>query len=163
MFDYNVMSKEDADKARFSLMPKGKYPAVISRVEASISKSGNHMLVIDASVYDANGLPTDVRDYLVMMNSMMWKFINCCEAAGLLKEYEDKTFKPEMLLNKNVIVDIDIDQGKEIPHDKLNGKPEGSKYPSKNVIANYHVSDEASKVPAKNWTEDVPFSDDIPF
>lgn len=163
MFDYQVMSKDDAEKARFSLLTKGKYHGVISAVEPKISNSGNHMLVINVSVYDSTGLPTDIRDYLVMMNSMMWKFIHCCEATGLLKEYEDKTFKPEMLLMKNVIVDIDVDQGKEIPQDKLNGKAPGSKYPSKNVIVNYSSPEEASKATDKPWVEDVPLSDDIPF
>lgn len=137
MFDYQVMTEQEALQARFSLLKDGAYDATINSCEFRVSNNGNPMFDIKLDVYDENGRPCVVRDFWLFTPQMMWKAIHGSESAGLLKEYEEKKLKPEILVGKNVRVNIETQQGSLIPHDKLNGKPEGSRYPDKNVVSDY--------------------------
>lgn len=160
MFSYDVMTEEEAMRERFQLLEDGEYNAVITRAEARIStNSGNPMIEVDLDVYDKNGRSHIVRDFLVFTRSMTWKVIHCTNAIGLQKEFESKQLKPEMLLNKNVRVMVSVQTGGLIPTDKLKGKPEGSKYPDKNVIQDYVGQTELSLVEK----EEPVFDDSVPF
>ena len=159
MFNYEVMSKQDAENNRFQLMEKGQYQAVFIKQTFKQSASGNPMLEVDLEVYDNNGIPHAIRDFLVFSKNMMWKVIHAAESIGKLEEYEKGTFGDVCLVGLSTIVDIDIQAGKPIPSEKLNGKPEGSLYPTRNVINDYIAGN-------KNITKDASkeaFNDDIPF
>jgi len=160
MFSYDVMTEEEAMRERFQLLEDGEYNAVITRAEARIStNSGNPMIEVDLDVYDKNGRAHVVRDFLVFTRSMTWKVIHCTNAVGLQKEFESKQLQPEMLVNKNVRVMVSVQAGGLIPTDRLKGKPEGSKYPDKNVIQDYVGQTELSLV-----EKEEPFFDDsVPF
>ena len=165
-FIYEPMSEEAAINARFKLMDEGSYKGVIEHVESKQSQKGNPMLVVTLRVWNADGLPSELTDYIVSMPSMIWKLRHLCESAGLLKEFEEKKFQPDMLLGKNVMVMIKTQPGKEIPYDKLNGKEPGAKYPAKNVIDDYITLRENSSNGMKPLPEEKALFDndtDLPF
>lgn len=162
MFNYNPMSKEAAEKERFSLIDDGDYPAVIKSATAKISSSNNPMIEVDLDVYDIQGKPHSVRDFLVFSSKMMWKVIHCADGLGLTKEYEEQRFHPSMLPGKNIRVRIKTQKGAQIPSDKLKGKPEGSVYPDKNVVEDYLLSDPNS-VEVLTPQNSFDTQSDIPF
>ena len=161
MFDYEVMSEQDALQERYQLLKEGMYVAVIRKSEDKISMSGNPMMDMILDVYDEHGKSHEVRDFLVFTKKTMWKVIHCADSAGMLDEYNDKKFCSETITGRNVKVKIIIEKGNVIPDEKLNGKPFGSRYPDKNKVDDY-----LTKIEPVNLMEKVaeePFNDDIPF
>jgi hypothetical protein len=161
MFDYDVMSEEQALQERFQLLPDGDYQAVVDSSLDKISQnSGNPMMDMILSVYDSNGKPHQVRDFLVFTRGMMWKVIHCAESAGLMKEYAEKKFCSDTVRGKSLIVRIRTEKGGEIPADKLKGKPAGSCYPDKNKVEYYLAKGEqVQKLESKDDFQD----DELPF
>jgi len=92
----------------------------------------------------------------------MWKVIHFCDSAGLLKEYEEGKLCSQMAIDKRVMVKVAVEEGGEIPQDKLKGKPLGSKYPDKNKIGEYiKKADQGQSAPTGD--NPPPFvDDDIP-
>lgn len=162
LFDYEVLTEDQANKERYQLLNDGMYPAVIKRVEHKVSSTGNNMYELDLDVYDENGRNHFIRDYVVFTRSMSWKVIHFADSTGTLAEYESKKFTPDLLLNKSCVVMLKTQQGGEIPSEKLNGKPVGSRYPDKNVIQDYvKKCDQVAQKKVAN--SDLPFNDDLPF
>lgn len=162
MFDYDVMTEEEAMKERFQLLDDGEYDAVIDTISERLSSTGNNMIEVNLSVYDKNGKPHPIRDFWVFTPKMMWKIIHGCKSAGLSVEYENKTFNPVMLSGKCVRVLISTQTGKMIPNEKLNGKPQGSVYPDKNSVDDYiacmtNVTKASQPVDDGFGDKDVPF------
>lgn len=163
-FDYEPMSEDEATKARYQLLPDGIYEAYVLNSIPKLSNSNNSMAQLDLLVYDEDGKEHPKKDFLVFTPKMMWKIKHFCDSAGLQKEYEDKKFHPDMAKNMNVFVKITSQIGKEIPLDKLNGQPPGSKYQDKNVIDDYVVSDGKKTQPTNNSEAQASaFDDEIPF
>lgn len=162
MFNYDPVNRDQAEKDRYSLLDDGDYFAVIKKSEAKISSTKNHMLELDLDVYDINGRPHSLKDFLVFSQKMMWKVIHCADATGLTKEYEEKKFHPSMLPGKNVRVRVKTQKGGDIAEDKLKGKPLGSKYPDKNVVEDYLLTDPNAVEVSQNGGEFYP-QDDVPF
>lgn len=158
MFHYEVMSEQEAMQERFQLLKEGEYEAVITASSDSQSKTGNPMMDMTVSVYDENGKAHDVRDFLVFTKQMMWKIVHFCDSASLLKEYEEGKLCSEIAVGCRVRVKINVEEGSEIPQDKLKGKALGSKYPDKNKIEDY-IRKEDQK-PLEQKAEDDPFADD---
>ncbi len=152
MFKYEVLTEQEAMAERFQLLKEGEYDAVISSSSDAQSKTGNPMMDMTVSVYDENGKPHDVRDFLVFTKSMMWKVIHFAESAGLLKIYEEGNLCSKVSVSKRVRVQITVEPGKEITVDKLEGKPAGSRYPDKNKVQDYVKKEYNSFV-----DDDVPF------
>ncbi|HMH11137.1 MAG TPA: DUF669 domain-containing protein [Candidatus Nitrosopolaris rasttigaisensis] len=157
------MTKDQAEIARYSLMEKGRYKAVIKKQESKTSKSGNPMMEVILEVYDNSGDIHQVKDYWVFSKKMMWKVIHSMEACGLLKEYENKTFQPYMVEEKCVDVMVGIQKGQEIPFDKLGDRPLGSCYPDKNCIDDYVVDVNVKPASSMPLNAVDKFNDDIPF
>jgi len=158
-FQYTVYSEQEAMQERFQLLKKGEYDAVITASEDKTSaNSGNPMMDMTVTVYDENGKSHDVRDFLVFTKTMMWKVIHCADSADILPLYEAQKFCSQAVVGSHVRVKINVEEGKEIPQDKLNGKPVGSKYPDKNKVEDY-VKKEDQK-PLVSNQEDDPFEDD---
>jgi hypothetical protein len=65
-----------------------------------------------------------------------------------------------MLPGRNVRVILGTQIGNEIPADKLNGKPPGSRYPDKNVVQDYvkKADQKAVSKPVDDFQDDL-----IPF
>ena len=164
-FDYQVMTPEQANEARYGLLKDGEYQANITSCVGRYSGANNFMFDMNLRII-SNGVPYDVREFLSFTPKMMWKVLNCMSATNLMKEYNDKNLHDIMLVDKDVCVLISREEGQLIPDDKLNGKPKGSKYPDKNRVVDYLVSMEPSKVqtPISNKSKvDPEFDDDIPF
>lgn len=158
MFAYQVMNEQEAMQERFQLLKEGEYDAVITASSDSQSKTGNPMMDMTVSVYDENGKAHDVRDFLVFTSKMMWKVVHFADSAGCLQGYEDGKLCSEMAIGKRVRVKINIEEGGEIPQDKLKGKSLGSKYPDKNKIEDYIKKDDQK--PLEQKADDCPFADD---
>ena len=159
MFQYEPMSEQEAMQERFQLVKEGIYDAVITASQDTRSaNSGNPMMDMTVTVYDENGKAHDVRDFLVFTKAMMWKVVHFADSAGILKEYEEGKLCSEVAIGKRVQVKITVEEGSEIPQDKLKGKPLGSKYPDKNKVEDYiKKSDQGAPVQSEN---PAPFQDD---
>lgn len=155
MFDYTPMTEEQAQKERYHLLEDGEYDAVAVKVTHRISPAQNNMFEIDWHVFDKSGQPVEVKDFLVFTNKMMWKVIHCADSCGILKEYEDKKFTPELLQGQHSRVLVSQQKGNPIPSDKLRGKPEGTCYPDKNVIYDYVKMENQKKLFKDD--QDIPF------
>lgn len=154
MFSYDVMDEAEAMQERFQLIKEGTYQAVIMKSEDKVSaNSGNPMMDMTLHVYDNNGTPHTVRDFLVFTKPMMWKVIHAADSAGVLGQYKNGLLCSNLMQGKNVVVKIGIEEGRIIPEDKLQGKPVGSKYPDKNKVEDYiKQSDAKPQIPNAAYT-----------
>ena len=159
MFQYDVMSESEAMAERFQLIKEGVYEGVITSSQDTKSKTGNPMMDMTVTVYDENGKPHDIRDFLVFTKQMMWKVVHFSDSAGLLKEYEGGKLCSQVAVDKRVMVQVSVEEGSEIPQDKLKGKPLGSKYPDKNKIGEYIKRSEKGATPT-DGNNPPPFTDD---
>lgn len=160
MFAYDVMSEREAMQERFQLLKEGEYDAVIESSQDKVSaSSGNPMMDITLQVFDENGKPHAVRDFLVFTKTMMWKVVHFADSAGLIQAYEEQKLCSDVAIGNQVRVKITIEEGGFIPKDKLKGKPIGSKYPDKNKVDDY-VKKEDQKPLASNASDADPFKDD---
>lgn len=160
-FSYDAMSEEQAQQERYSLLQAGEYDASIEKFEGRMSRTGNRMVVFDLNVYDNNGHSHKMQDFIAFTPKMTWKLRHHCVSAGLQKEFEDKSWRPHMSVGKMVRVKIVVQDGQEIPEDKLKGKPPGSLYPAKNSVDDYVPCGDI-KSPAAA-TADGFINDDIPW
>jgi hypothetical protein len=157
---YRALNEEDVMKARFNLLDDGEYDAVVKMASRRMSQAGNVMADMVLSVFDENGHPHDVRDFLVFTQAMLWKIKHFCDSSGQEQLYKDDKFTPEDAAMQHVRIRLGRQIGNEIPEDKLNGKPYGSRYPDKNVVEDYIAGKNATPPAAKK--DD--FHDDlIPF
>ncbi len=170
MLQYEILSEEQAMQERFQLLPKGEYDAVIVKSEDKQSHSGNPMMDMTLHVYDKEGHQHPVRDFLVFTKSMMWKAIHCAESAGIIDQYKSGQLCSIGIQGKSVRVKIGIEEGKEIPEDKLGDRSRGAKYPDKNKVEDYVKNDsQSSKQTAGSYTRppmQIPLSEedsDVPF
>jgi len=159
-FGYKPMSEDEATAHRFQMLEPGIYDATIESYEGKMASTGNRMVVFTVRVYDKNSHHHDLKDYMTFTDSMTWKLRHHCIAAGLVSEFESGTWHPKMSVGKNLRVKVVIDKGKEIPVNKLNGKPPGSTYHDRNMIDDY-ISDGSTV--AQVTEIDNNFNDEIPF
>jgi len=161
-FVYEVLTKEQAESERFQLLTPGNYEAVVTRAQDRQSSTGNAMMDITLSVFDNNGISHDIRDFLVFTKPMMWKIVHFAESAGLYDIYEQGKLCSEAALNKHVNVKVGVEEGREIPLDKLNNKPAGARYPSKNKVVNYFLREKTVTTMTGNLATALK-DDDLPF
>ena len=146
MFKYNVMTEEEALSHRFSLLEDGEYDAVVVSSEDRLSSKGSPMMDMKIAVYPSKGTSLQVRDFLVFTDKMMWKVINFAKSANVFDTYEGGALCSEKVIGKNISVKVTTEEGSLIPEDKLNGKPEGSRYPAKNKIVDYLTQSDLTKL-----------------
>lgn len=156
------MTEEECERARTGLLPDGEYDGVISVAVSKYSASGNPMIELGINVY--NGADAHyIKDYLVSTEKMMWKIIKCAKSADIFKEYNEGKFNETILMGRNVKVKVKIQAGSEIQEDRLNGKEKGTKYPDKNVIADYLLGAKKDVVPSYKSDYFKPEDEDVPF
>eukprot|EP00919_Chromeraceae_sp_WS-2016_P027778 GHVR01065847.1.p1 GENE.GHVR01065847.1~~GHVR01065847.1.p1 ORF type:complete len:165 (-),score=20.31 GHVR01065847.1:150-644(-) len=164
------MDEQEAMQERFQLLPRGEYDAVIVKSEDKQSHSGNPMMDMTLHVYDKEGVTHPVRDFLVFTKSMMWKAIHCAESAGIIDLYKSGKLCSNIIEGKTVRIKLGIEEGKEIPEDKLGDRSRGDKYPDKNKVEDYVKNESPSsrqtaggysrppmQQPLSNEEDDVPF------
>src|SRR5262245_43701856 len=134
---YKALNEEEALKARFNLLEDGEYDALVRIATQKVSSSGNVMAELILTVFDDQGEGHTITDYLVFTRNMLWKIKHFCDSAGLQEAYLKDSFMPQMAEKQHVRVALSRRTGNEIPVDKLNGKPYGTRYPDKNVVDDY--------------------------
>ena len=121
------------------------------------------MAELNIKFWDRNGKVHTMFDNLVFSTVPLniRKVKHFCDATGL-QEYYKRGELPEELGGYSGRFRISIQRGQIIPVEKLNGKPMGSKYPDKNVVEDYVLTDKgAVKYEAVSGSNDL--NDDLPF
>ncbi len=112
---------ESEDSMR-NVLDKGEYPFLIKSVEETRTKSGIYdMLVIEISVMDSTGREHTIKDWVVFMDEMAWKFRHLCSTCGLIDRYESDSIEAKDLEGKHGVVRLSIaDYEKEGETRKVN-------------------------------------------
>lgn len=99
-FDYDVMTEEEAQKAReFPLLPDGVYDFVTIESKLKYSQAGNAMIELKNRICH-DGMEFNVFDNLIGTKNMAWKTKHYCETTGLEKEYAAKQFDEKLCVNR---------------------------------------------------------------
>ena len=161
----NPLSEEELDV--FALLDEGVYDFEVTKSTDGMSKSNNPMNTLDLKIWKPDGSVKLMKDYLVFssVNFCMRKVRHFCEAVGILEEYEKGQIRKDFtgLSGK---VELVIKEGGLIPEDKLEGKPIGSTYPTKNEVKDYILPNKGTvkHVGMKPLPEKKDeFNDEIPF
>lgn len=151
---YEFTPKTEEELDAMGLIEDGDYDFMTTKSTKKISSSGNPMAVLTITVWDKEGTPHTITDFLVFSNSKfcMRKYKHYCEAVGLEKEYKEGRI-PEDLANYGGKVKIGTQD--ETPKDG------GGFYPKKNIVADYIPSTGKPKVTPP--VIDEGFDDCIPF
>jgi hypothetical protein len=161
-YSFNPLTEEEINA--FSLMDDGVYEFEVLKSTRQISKSNNPMAKLELRVWDKEGREHFVFDYLVFSTIPLniRKVKHFCEAVGLHEEYKQGQI-PEELERYCGQASIMKQAEQEIPEDKLNGKPKGSKYPAKNFVADYIASPMKPSMLQPLTQKKNELDDDIPF
>lgn len=157
-FSYPILTEEEAQNERFTLIDDGIYDFEVASATAKMSKpkpgkESNPMIELSLRVWDKNGKERLIFDYLVGSKNMAWKTRHFCEAVGLSKEYEAGSFNETICERRCGKVSV----GFRAPQPKEGG----GVYPAKNVVEDYISTEESKKnKPSNNDFED---DKDIPF
>lgn len=140
-------------------MKDGEYDASVEGFEGKISSQGNRMVEFSLNVYDNEGKIHQLKDWIAFTPKMTWKLRHHCVSGGMEAEFDNKTWRPQMSVGKMFRVKVKIDEGREIPQDKLKGKAQGSKYPDRNSIDDYVpvAKTAAGQALPKEFDDDCPF------
>ena len=157
-YSFHPFTEEELNQ--INLVEDGEYEFEVLRSDRRTSRAGNPMAELQIRYFDKNGIAHTVFDYLVFSSVPLniKKVKHFCDATGLQEEYKQGSI-PEELGGLSGKFKITTQEGQEIPEDKLQGKPKGSKYPSKNVVEDYIGKKEIQK----NVEKDTFISDDLPF
>jgi hypothetical protein len=139
--DYEVLTEDQA----MNLLPKGKYEGFIIEIEVKPGRKdpNKQYVIVTVDVYDpeGNGIPHQVIQGCYFKHMLR----HLCIACSCLDKYESKTLSLEDLINKTVVVSLDVQEAQ-------NG------YLAKNVINDFELMPEKiDKEP------NLPFDDEIKF
>lgn len=140
-----VTPKTDKQISEANLMPGGIYDFEIGTATDEVSKSGNEMIKVDLTVFDAQGNKRFIFDYL--LDAVAFKIKHAAEACGLLDKYEAGLIVAEDFIGKSGKVKIKIQKDKT------------GQYADKNVVADYVVDKDPKET--KSVTKEL--DDSIPF
>lgn len=146
--------KSNEELEVMDLIPEGIYNAQVLQAQDKLSKNGNEMVQVVLQIWDSEGRPRPVYDYL--LPQMAKKLKHFAVAADLLERYEQGSILAEHCIGKCLNVEIIIQQGKQ--------RPDGSgDYPAKNSVKDYQVKNDSVSQPVKAASESDFIEDDIPF
>ena len=144
--------KTEAELAQETLLPEGTYDFEVINTDDKPSKKGNEMFTLKLFVFDSDGKPRIVFDYMALGNPFgERKLRHAAAACGLLEIYNSGNLKA---------ADFQDTSGKVLVKQQ-NGTAD---YPlPKNVVADYLPREEGVVTTAKpQRTRDI-IDDDIPF
>lgn len=108
---YRKLTQEQDDNR--GLLPAGTYQFIVHSAEHKPTRSGEHdQLVVELDVIDSSGVKRRVKDWLVFIESMDWKFRHFAKSCNLLAEYDAGSLEAHHFLGKDGVVEIatkDID------------------------------------------------------
>lgn len=146
MWSYNPVTEEEIGQIQKEfeeerVWPDGIYNFEVLDFKSFVSeKSNNQVIKLVLRIFHPNGKHREQWDWLVNTKSMQFKTKHFCDTTGLAKVYQDKAFRPEMVLGKS---------GKVILGSGKNDKGE-----KVNRVVDYQKVD---------VSQDKPFNDEIPF
>lgn len=147
-------AKTDKEIAEERLLPDGKYGFEISGGEDTTSKAGNDMIKLTVRVFKDDGSFLLVDDYL--MEKMMFKLKQACDACGLLDKYQSGQILGSDFIGKTGELELIIQEDKT------------GNYPARNSVKKYLIPEggeavkpKGSNAAAESGDDDL--EDSIPF
>lgn len=142
---------------RMNLLPDGEYDFTVIEADDKASKNGNDMVTLKLHVYEEDGTPRIIFDYLVP-DKMPHKFKHACDACGLIEEYNAGSVTHDSFVNR---------QGRLI----IYTQPAKGSYLEKSAVKDYVKrenmvaadSPRGKQPPPGLLGEGKPLDDDIPF
>ena len=106
---YKHISAEE-DQMR-NLLEKGEYPFYVKSIIEKKTKSGQYdMLELELGIIDKNGHELRIKDWVVLMDEMAWKFRHLSATCGLLDLYEQEAIESNDFVGKQGMVKINISE-----------------------------------------------------
>lgn len=108
-FDFTFTQADYAKQDEFSPLPAGDYETVIEKCEQTRTKTtGKDMLKLTMKVISGKSINRKIYDYIVDNEYAKEKVMRVMKAADVRVQ----RFSPNCLNNKNVIVEINFEDGK---------------------------------------------------
>lgn len=108
-FDFTFTASDYAKQDEFAPIPSGDYEVIIEKCEQTRTKTtGKDMLKLTMKVISGKHINRKVFDYIVDNEYAKEKVMRVMKAA----EVKVQRFSPTCLNNKNVIVEINLEDGK---------------------------------------------------
>lgn len=99
----------EAEDQMRGVLEKGQYPFRVKSVIQKKTKSGAYeMLEVELGVIDNNGREITIKDWIVFMDEMAWKFRHFAATCDLMDFYEEDRLEHYHFLNKNGVVKLSI-------------------------------------------------------
>lgn len=141
----NFKPLNDAEIQALSLVQPGDYPFKVKFAEAKTSQAGNAQIKLVITLL-VDGRERNVFDYLMTIESMLFKLRHFCYAVGLDVAYEQGTLRPEDCVNRTGTCTIGIKEDKT------------GKYPPANVVLDYLKAENIQhKAAVEIFDQDIPF------
>lgn len=142
-------SHTDEELNRLNLLTPGIYDFEIVETDDKPSKKGNDMVTLKLHVFEEDGTPRIVFDYLVP-DALPHKFKHAADACALLAEYEGHTLTASSFMGRTGKVQIVT-------------QPAQGQYLEKSVVKDYvkRETQNAAAPPPRKVAADL--DDDIPF
>ena len=128
--------KSEDELNKFSVMPAGDYDFEVKDAEEQLSKAGNEMTKLTLAVYDNDGEPNFVFDYLVASAKSMFKLSTFAKSVGLYSNYEAGNIPADLMIGR-------------IGRCKLGIEPANGQYAAKNKVLSYYEM-KGGQAPANN-------------
>lgn len=150
---YDIPNMTDDEIENGHLLEKGEYDFVVFASERKESKAGNPMAKLQLQVWDKEGKPHIIYDYLVFSNIGLniKKVKHFCESVGLTEEFKNRKL-PEKLADYAGRLSLGRDEEKP--------NLQGGVYPAKNIVLDYLKRDGNKQIIKK---DDDFINDDLPF
>jgi hypothetical protein len=108
-FDFTFTASDYDKQDEFSPLPAGDYEVIIEKCEQTRTKTtGKDMLKLTMKVISGKSINRKIYDYIVDNEFAKEKVMRVIKAA----EVKVQRFSPTCLNNKNVIVEVNLEDGK---------------------------------------------------
>jgi len=144
--------KTDEELARAGLLEGGEYDYEVVKCEETQSKAGNDMFKVFIRVFDDEGQPSYVTDYILLSGRMEYKFKHFLYSLGMSEAYDSGQIEGAACVGQAGRVKLGIEMSDE--------------FPPKNKVVDYikdPIEAEGAKITMPKTEEDVPGEEDIPF
>ena len=166
-YNFQPMTEEELNKPD-DLIQDGIYNFEVLKSHRRVSSKGNPMAELDIRFWDKDGNIHTIKDYLVFstVKFNIRKIKHFCDAVGIQDKFLQGEL-PEEFGGYSGKLSLVTQEGQEIPEDKLKGKRPGSKYPDRNVVEDYVMTDKGAVKHDSSESKghaDIPFEDsELPF
>lgn len=96
---------EEEDQMR-GVLEKGEYPFQVIEIEETLTKKGDHSMLVVEILVTHGERKLKIRDWIVLMTEMAWKLRHFAYALGLGEKYENNTLDVKDFLGKKGIVKL---------------------------------------------------------